>query len=74
MTCTAGVDVGSTTGVTRPSLTSNRAPATAHGSGRPGHQTSRSTSLRVGIDDGEKIAKYGLVHSILWMQPEGPGQ
>ncbi|MCE9594358.1 MAG: hypothetical protein K8S98_09190 [Planctomycetes bacterium] len=22
------------------------------------------------FDDGEKIAKYGLVHSILWMQPE----
>lgn len=26
------------------------------------------------FDDGEKIAKYGLVHSILWLQPEPPGQ
>ncbi|MCK6445954.1 MAG: hypothetical protein L6Q99_06125 [Planctomycetes bacterium] len=26
------------------------------------------------FDDGEKIAKYGLVHSILWLQPEPPGE
>ena len=26
------------------------------------------------FDDAEKISEYGLVHSILWLQPEPPGQ